>query len=30
MDFVYLIFLFVLVALTAGYVWLCGSLEERK
>jgi hypothetical protein len=30
MDIVYLIFLFVLVGLTAGYLWLCGSLEERK
>lgn len=30
MDLVYLIFLFVLVALTAGYLWLCGRLEDRK
>jgi hypothetical protein len=30
MDIVYLIFVLVLVGLTAGYLWLCGSLEERK
>jgi hypothetical protein len=30
MDFVYLILLAVLVALTGGYIWLCARLEDRR
>lgn len=30
MDIVYLILLAALVALTAGYLYLCAKLEERK
>jgi hypothetical protein len=30
MDLVYLLLLVLLVGLTAGYIRLCASLEERK
>jgi hypothetical protein len=29
MDIAYLLLIFVLVGLAAGYLWLCGRLEER-
>ena len=30
MDFIYLILLAALVALTGGYLWLCARLEDRR
>ena len=30
MDIAYLLLLAALVGLTAGYLWLCAGLEERK
>lgn len=30
MDLVYLLLLAVLVGLTAGYLWLCARLGERR
>lgn len=30
MDIAVLLLLVVLVGLTAGYLWLCGRLEERR
>ena len=30
MDIAFVLLLAVLVGLTAGYLWLCAGLEERK
>ena len=30
MDIAYLVLLAVLVAMTAGHLWLCARLDERK